>query len=63
MSKDVYNLSAVDYSYLICKSPEHVADLPIVHLSKDNFGCSKSFYDFKILRIVPVYIIVQMIST
>ena len=41
VSKDVYNLSAIDYSYLICKSPEHVADLPIVHLSKDNFGCSK----------------------
>ena len=47
VSKDVYNLSAIDYSYLICKSPEHVADLPIEHLSKDNFGCSKSFLSFQ----------------
>jgi len=43
VSKNVYNLSAIDYSYLICKTPELVAELPIVHLSKDNFGCRTGY--------------------
>ena len=35
-------ISGIDYDYLICKSPEILADLPVKHLSRYNFGCSKS---------------------
>ena len=41
VSKQDVNLSSIDYSYLICKSPESVADLPVQHLPKESFGCSK----------------------
>ena len=41
VSNEDHNLSAIDYDYLICKSPQLLADLPVKHLSKGNFGCSK----------------------
>ena len=44
ISDNGYNLSVIDYDYLICKSPEHLVDLPVQHLSKENFGCSKYYY-------------------
>ena len=43
VSRGEHNLSAIDYNHLICKSPENVADLPMQHLSKENFGCGKQF--------------------
>ena len=41
VSVNDHNLSAIDYTYLICKSPEHLAELPVKHLSEASFGCSK----------------------
>ena len=53
----VYNknhtlISGIDYDYLICKSPEILADLPVKHLSRYNFGCSK----FNLTIYIYIYI-------
>ena len=51
-------ISGIDYDYLICKSPEILADLPVRHLSRYNFGCSK--LDLIIYICIYIYKFLQL---